>query len=101
MKGKRKRILVVVVKWRHRANGLLAKVCDWLNTHNKRQEVYCNFSSLQKGKMDYLINIQICHNNTQTSTTSERKNYTKFVGILLDSNLSWKYHFDYAASKIK
>ena len=52
-------------------------------------------------KMDYLINIQICDNNTQTSTTSERKNYTKFVGIPLDSNLSWKYHFDYAASKIK
>ena len=49
--------------------------------------------------MDYSINIQIFDNHTQSSTTSERKNYIKFVGILLDSNLSWKYYFDYATSK--
>ena len=32
--------------------------------------------------MDYSINIQIFDNNTQISTTSERKNYIKYLGIL-------------------
>ena len=50
--------------------------------------------------MDYLINIQIFYNNTQTLTTLKRKDCIKYIGILLDSNLSWKYHIDFVASKI-
>ena len=34
--------------------------------------------------------------------TLKRKDYIKYLGILLDSasNLSWKYHIDFVASKI-
>ena len=38
--------------------------------------------------MDYSIDVQIFDNNTQISTTSERKDYIKYLGILLNSNLS-------------
>ena len=51
-------------------------------------------------KMDYSIDIQIFDNYTQISMTSERKDYIKYLGILLNSNLSWKYHAGYIASKI-
>ena len=30
----------------------------------------------------------------------EYKEYTKFLGILIDSNLSWKHHIDHIANKI-
>ena len=30
----------------------------------------------------------------------ERQDYVKYLGILIDKNLTWKYHIDYVASKI-
>ena len=30
----------------------------------------------------------------------EFKDYVKFLGVLIDKNLLWKYHIDYIASKI-
>jgi len=30
----------------------------------------------------------------------ERKDYVKYLGVLMDSNLSWKYHISQVASKI-
>ena len=32
--------------------------------------------------------------------TLKRKDCIKYIGMLLDSNLSWKYHIDFVASKI-
>ena len=33
-------------------------------------------------------------------TSLERKHYMKYLGILVDSYLSWRYHIDYISSKI-
>ena len=30
----------------------------------------------------------------------EKKTSTKFLGVVLDDRLSWKYHFDYISSSI-
>ena len=30
----------------------------------------------------------------------ERKDYVKYLGVLMDSSLSWKYHISQVASKI-
>ena len=30
----------------------------------------------------------------------EHKEYVKYLGVLIDSHLSWKYHIDYVASKV-
>ena len=39
-------------------------------------------------------------NSTHTFTSLERKEHVKYLGILLNSNLSWKFHIEYVALKI-
>ena len=39
-------------------------------------------------------------NSTHTFTSLECKEHVKYLGILLDSNLSWKFHIEYVALKI-
>ena len=39
-------------------------------------------------------------NNTHTFTSLECKEHVKYLGILLDINLSWKFHIEYVALKI-
>lgn len=39
-------------------------------------------------------------NSTHTFTSLECKEHVKYLGILLDSNLSWKLHIEYVALKI-
>ena len=39
-------------------------------------------------------------NSTHTLTSLECKEHVKYLGILLDSNLSWKFHIEYVALKI-
>ena len=39
-------------------------------------------------------------NSTHTPTPLECKDYVKYLGVLLDSNLSWKFHIDSVALKI-
>ena len=38
------------------------------------------------------------HSNTLISL--ERKNYVKYLGVLINSGLTWKYHISHVASKI-
>ena len=39
-------------------------------------------------------------NSTHTFTSLECKEHVKYLGTLLDSNLSWKFHIEYVALKI-
>jgi len=39
-------------------------------------------------------------NSTDTPTPLECKDYAKYLGVLLDSNLSWKFHIDSVTLKI-
>jgi len=39
-------------------------------------------------------------NSTHTFTSLECKEHVKYLGILLDSNLSWKFHIEFVALKI-
>ena len=39
-------------------------------------------------------------NSSHTFTSLECKEHVKYLGILLDSNLSWKFHIEYVALKI-
>ena len=57
------------------------------------------FRSYQR-KLGYSVNIQIFDNRTHTFTSLECKEHVKYLGILLDSNLSWKFHIEYVALKI-
>ena len=57
------------------------------------------FKPSQK-KLSYQINIRIYNNASNSDTSLECKDYVKFLGVLIDKNLTWKYHIDYIASKI-
>ena len=39
-------------------------------------------------------------NNTNTLTSLECKEYVKYLGVLIDSHSSWKFHIDYVAFKL-
>ena len=85
-------------------NDELMKVCEWLNA---------NKLSLNTGKSNFVIlhpyqhkaysgvNLKIYDNSLQKSIPLERKNYVKYLGVLIDiGNLSWRYHIDQISSKI-
>ena len=39
-------------------------------------------------------------NQLNTFISLESKNYVKYLGLLIDSGLTWKYHIDYITTKI-
>ena len=59
-----------------------------------------SFSVLYQRKLGYSVNIQMFDNSTHTFTSLECKELVKYPGILLDSNLSWKFHIEFVALKI-
>ena len=81
----------------------LSKVNLWL-VHNKR--------TLNADKSNYIISrprqkvlrfqpiIRIHDNTLNSEHILEMKHRIKYLGIFLDSNLSWKYHVDYLCQKI-
>ena len=80
-------------------NNELLKVSEWLNanklTLNAKKSM--SFSVLIINKS---VNIQMFDNSTHTFTSLECKEHVKYLGILLDSNLSWKFHIEYVALEI-
>ena len=84
-------------------NNELLKVSEWLNanklTLNAKKSNYVIFRPYQR-KLGYSVNIKIFDNSTHTFTSLEYKEHVKYLGILLDSNLSWKFHIECVALKI-
>ena len=76
-------------------NNELLKVSEWLNanklTLNAKMSNYVIFCPYQR-KLYYSVNIQMLDNSTHTFTSLECKEHVKYLGILVDSNLSWKCH---------
>ena len=44
--------------------------------------------------MDHWVNILMFDISTHILTSLECKDHVKYLGVLLDSHLSWKYHMD-------
>ena len=84
-------------------NNELLKVSEWLNanklTLNAKTSNYVIFRPYQR-KLGYSVNIKMFDNSTHTFTSLECKEHVKYLGILLDSNLNWKFHIEYVALKI-
>lgn len=78
-------------------NEELSKVCTWLTvnklTLNAEKSNYIIFHPRQK-TLSFHPNIRIIDSNSNTSQPLEIKKYFKYLGILINSNLSWKYHID-------
>ena len=47
-----------------------------------------------------MINIRIHNKASNSDIFLKCKDYAKFLGVLIDKNLTWKYHIDHIASKI-
>ena len=50
--------------------------------------------------MDHSVNILMFDNSNHILTSLECKDHVKYLGVLLDSHLSWKYHIDNVALKV-
>ena len=84
-------------------NKELGCVCDWLLanklTLNIKKSNYVIFHPHQK-KTGIDMNLKVFDNEHKTLKNLERKNFVKYLGVLIDNNLSWKHHIDYIALKI-
>ena len=84
-------------------NNELVRVSDWLNTNkltlNAKKSNFVIFCPHQR-KMDHSVNILMFDNSNHILTSLECKDHVKYLGILQDSHLSWKYHIDNVVLKI-
>ena len=84
-------------------NKELQNVCEWLHanklTINAKKSNFVVFRPYQR-KLNHEIQLKITDGSTGAPFLLEHKEYVKYLGVLIDSHLSWKYHIDYVASKV-
>ena len=78
-------------------------MCTWLTVNKLTVNALksnCHLSSRPKSSnFPFSVNIRVTDSNSNTSQPLEIKNYIKYIGVLIDSNPSWKYHVDYIRQK--
>ena len=81
----------------------MLKVSDWLNSNkltlNAKKSNYVIFRPYQR-KLNYSVNIEMIDNCTQIPTTLQCEDHVKYLGVLLDSNSSWKLHINTVVLKM-
>ena len=84
-------------------NAELSKVQEWLVanrlTLNAKKSNFVIFHPYQN-KLDGDVILKIFDIETNDFVLLDQKTYIKYLGILIDSSLTWKYHISYITSKI-
>ena len=84
-------------------NAELNNLHDWLTTNkltlNTKKSNLVIFRPKQK-KIRYLPRISIFDSEKNRRVSLEHKSYIKYLGVLIDENLSWKNHLDCVITKI-
>ena len=84
-------------------NSELTKVSEWLIANklslNIKKSNYVIFCPKQK-KVNREISIKMYDTSANRYCSVERKDFVKFLGILIDCNLKWKHHIDFVSLKI-
>ena len=84
-------------------NAELSNVSKWLMANklslNVSKSNFVIFRPSQK-KIDYNVDLKIYDFSLNLYVSLEHRDHVKYLGVLLDSNLSWKYHIAYVATKI-
>ena len=84
-------------------NEEVINVCDWLLanklTLNAKKSNYVIFHTYQR-KIQSVINLKVFDNEHKALRNLERKQFVKYLGVLIDSNLSWNDHVANVALKI-
>ena len=93
------------VLYADRNHGELSNVYDWLTANklslNIKKSNIVIFRPRQK-KLNYEVNLKVFdhQSNRYNISSLKRKKYVKYLGVLIDETLSWKYHIVHLASKI-
>lgn len=81
----------------------MVKVCEELNANtlslNTGKSNFVIFHPYQR-KANIDVDLRIFDNDLKITTCLQRKEYVKYLGVLIDSNLSWRYQIDYISLKI-
>ena len=81
----------------------LRKVCNWLTanrlTLNINKSNYVIFRPYQK-RLALKPKIVVYDNVLSKSVNLECKDYVKYLGVLIDCSLSWKFHIEHIVVKI-
>ena len=85
-------------------NAEIFRVYNWLIANklslNIKKSNFVIFRPRQK-KLNHQVNLKVFDHHNNSYISLERKNYVKYLlGLLIDENLSWKYHIALIASKI-
>ena len=56
---------------------------------------------VKQKKVNHQVNLKVFDHHNNSYISLECKNYVKYLGVLIDENLSWKYHIAHIASKTK
>ena len=84
-------------------NSELSKVSEWLVVNklslNIKKSNYVIFCPSQK-KFNMEISIKMYDNSANGFCCLERKDFVKFLGILIDCNFKWKHHINSILLKI-
>ena len=79
----------------------LLKLCAWLNSNklslNVSKSNFVIFYPYQR-QLHREVNLKILDNNLEQLVSLERKTYVKYLGVLIDENLSWKHHINYIST---
>ena len=81
----------------------LNNLFNWLTANklalNRKQSNFVIFRLYQK-RLNYLLQVNIFDNEENKNITLEHKNCIKYLGLLIDENLSWKNHIYTLTTKI-
>ena len=84
-------------------NQELCKLFDWLTanklTLNIKKTNFVIFRPAQR-KLTYHPKIMIFDNDQNKNVALECKEFVRYLGIIIDNNLSWKLHIDQVAIKM-
>ena len=84
-------------------NEELLKLCEWLHSNklslNVSKSNFVIFYPYQR-RLYREVNLKIPDNNSEQLVSLEHKTYVKYLGVLIDGNLSWKHHINYISTKI-
>ena len=84
-------------------NQELCKLFDWLTanklTLNVKKTSFVIFRPAQR-KLNYHPKIMIFDNDQNKNVALECKESVRYLGVIIDNNLSWKQHIDHVAIKI-
>ena len=84
-------------------NTELFKIYNWLTANklslNIKKSNFIIFHSYQK-RLDYAVDLKLYDSHSNTFVSLAPKNYFKYLGVFMDSNLTWKYNIEYIASNL-